>query len=114
MTTNEIKAIIAEKIAGQGNQVDIGNGLAEVLNALADSIPEGGGGVSPIQLPADTNLSSLPEEYFNQILANLRAGCSVVMVGTSPLTIFISNDGMMGYFGNYDEPITVSMVGTEE
>lgn len=43
MTTEEIKAIIAEKIAGQGNQVDIGNGLVEVLNALADSIPEGGG-----------------------------------------------------------------------
>lgn len=43
MTTNEIKAIIAEKIAGQGNQVDIGNGLVEVLNALADAISEGGG-----------------------------------------------------------------------
>ncbi len=39
MNANEIKAIIAEKIAGQGNQVDIGNGLAEVLNAIVDIMP---------------------------------------------------------------------------
>lgn len=38
MNVNEIKAIIAEKIAGQGNQVDIGNGLVEVLNALAEGL----------------------------------------------------------------------------
>lgn len=36
MTTDEIKAIIAEMIAGQGNQVDIGGALAEILNAIVD------------------------------------------------------------------------------
>ena len=38
MTKQEIKDLIAAKIAGQGNQVDIGNALAEVLNALADNV----------------------------------------------------------------------------
>lgn len=40
MTTEEIKAIIAEKIAGQGNQVDIGGALAEILNAFAENLAE--------------------------------------------------------------------------
>ena len=40
MTTQEIKAIIAEKIAGQGNQVDIGGALAEVLTAIVEKMPE--------------------------------------------------------------------------
>ena len=38
MTKQEIKDLIAAKIAGQGNQVDIGNALADVLNALADNV----------------------------------------------------------------------------
>jgi len=38
MTTNEIKTLIQNTIAGQGSQVDIGGKLAEVLNALADAV----------------------------------------------------------------------------
>lgn len=38
MTIEEIKAIIAQKIAGQGNQVDIGNGLPEILNSIVELI----------------------------------------------------------------------------
>ena len=34
MTTEEIKDLIASAIAGQGNQVDSGGKLAEILNAL--------------------------------------------------------------------------------
>jgi hypothetical protein len=40
MTKDEIKALIAAKIDGQGNQVDIGGALAQVLNAIIDLIPE--------------------------------------------------------------------------
>ncbi len=43
MTTQEIKDLVSAKIAGQGTQVDAGNALAEVLNAIVDAIPEGGG-----------------------------------------------------------------------
>ena len=46
MTKQEIKDLIAAKIAGQGNQVDIGGVLADILNALAD------GGSTPIRLTA--------------------------------------------------------------
>lgn len=38
MTKDEIKTLIAEKISGQGNQVDIGGALADVLNELVDSM----------------------------------------------------------------------------
>lgn len=44
MTKQEIKDLIAAKIAGQGNQVDIGGVLADILNALVD------GGSQPIRL----------------------------------------------------------------
>ena len=38
MTKEEIKALIAEKIAGQGNQVDSGGALANILNAITDAV----------------------------------------------------------------------------
>lgn len=38
MTKEEIKTLIAEKISGQGNQVDIGGALADVLNELVDAM----------------------------------------------------------------------------
>lgn len=37
MTKDEIKTLIAEKISGQGNQVDIGGALAKILNELVDA-----------------------------------------------------------------------------
>lgn len=36
MTKQEMLATIAEKIAGQGNQVDCGGALSEILNALVN------------------------------------------------------------------------------
>lgn len=37
MTKDEIKTLIAEKISGQGNQVDIGGVLADILNGIMES-----------------------------------------------------------------------------
>lgn len=48
-TTEEIKALISEKIAGQGNQVDVGNGLTEILNAIVDMSAGGGGDGGEVQ-----------------------------------------------------------------
>lgn len=48
MTKDQIKALISAKIAGQGNQVDSGGALDEILNAIVDSIPEGGGSGAPV------------------------------------------------------------------
>lgn len=38
MTTQEIKALVAAKIAGQGNQVDLGNALSGIINSLCDAL----------------------------------------------------------------------------
>lgn len=40
MTTQEIKDLIATKIAGQGNQVDSGGKLADILNAICENIEQ--------------------------------------------------------------------------
>lgn len=48
MTKEEIKALISAKIAGQGNQVDSGGALDEILNAIVDAIPSGGGSGAPV------------------------------------------------------------------
>lgn len=40
MTKEEMKALVSTKIAGQGNQVDLGNALPELLNAIIDALPE--------------------------------------------------------------------------
>jgi len=37
MSKEEMLALINAKIAGQGNQIDIGGALAEILTALADA-----------------------------------------------------------------------------
>ena len=38
MTTDEIRALIAKKISGQGSAIDVGNGLEPILNALCDAL----------------------------------------------------------------------------
>lgn len=38
MTIQEIRDLIAKKIAGQGTQVDVGGGLAAILNGILDLI----------------------------------------------------------------------------
>ena len=40
MNANEIKELVAAKIAGQGSQVDIGGALPEVLNAIIDMVSD--------------------------------------------------------------------------
>lgn len=40
MTKDEIKALISAKVAGQGNQVDAGGALPDLLNGILDLIPE--------------------------------------------------------------------------
>lgn len=39
MTKQEIKDLVAAKIAGQGTQVDLGGALPEIINAIVDAIP---------------------------------------------------------------------------
>lgn len=40
MTKQEIKALVASKIEGQGNQVDLGSALSAILGEILDRVPE--------------------------------------------------------------------------
>lgn len=55
MTKDELKSLIAAKIAGQGTAVDAASALPAILNGIIDAIPEGGGG-----------LAALPETTLSQ------------------------------------------------
>ena len=48
MNKQEIRAAVAAKIAGQGNQVDIGGALGPVLNAIVELIPDSPAGNEPL------------------------------------------------------------------
>ena len=52
MTKDEIIALISEKIAGQGNQVDISGQLSTILTGIIDLIPEA---PTPYVLPVATS-----------------------------------------------------------
>ena len=57
MTTEEIKNLIDQKIAGQGTMVDVGGALPTILKEIVDMASQGGGSdIKPIMLTA------LPEE----------------------------------------------------
>lgn len=62
MNKEQIKDLIASKIAGQGSAVDAGSALPEILNAIIDSIPEGGGSGTVIKLEPN---ESLLAPYYN-------------------------------------------------
>lgn len=53
MSKEEIKALINEKIAGQGNQVDVGNALPTILNEIVDAMGTGGSGAVVIEMGYD-------------------------------------------------------------
>ena len=38
MTTQQIKDLVAAKIAGQGNQLDLGGGVGEAIIGLCDAL----------------------------------------------------------------------------
>ena len=73
MTKEEIKALIAEKIAGQGNQVDSGGALADILNGIIDSIPQ--------VLPPTTLDFTLPESTLGNVSAEEMAQGLGITVG---------------------------------
>ena len=49
MTKEEIKALVAAKIAGQGSAIDAASVLPTILDAIVDAIPE----VTPAPTPAE-------------------------------------------------------------
>lgn len=69
MTKEEIKALVAAKIAGQGSAIDSASVLPTILDAIVDAIPE----VTPAPTPAEMldaltlkSTSSVPNGFFNK------------------------------------------------
>lgn len=55
MTKQEIKDLIAAKIAGQGTMVDVGGGLPTILNEIIDLIPAPSPSVEPLIVEGSFN-----------------------------------------------------------
>lgn len=79
MTKDEIKTLVAAKIAGQGSQVDVGGGLPTILNEIIDLIPEGGGGgFEPLVVEGSreqgTSEIYVSGEDFLKIISRIKSG----------------------------------------
>ena len=63
MSKEEIKALVAAKIAGQGSAIDAASVLPMILDAIVDAIPE------PFSLPDLTNYAEkeIPDELYGAI-----------------------------------------------
>ena len=60
MTIQEIRDMVAKKIAGQGTMVDVGGGLPAILNAICDAIE----GVSPKVVTSGNNWDELRDGQY--------------------------------------------------
>lgn len=86
MNKEQIKALVASKIAGQGTQVDLGGALPTILDAIVDAIPEGGGGNEPyivqgasVSADFSTSLLVVPAQEFARAKEAFLAGRVVLI-----------------------------------
>lgn len=104
MTTNEIKDLIASAIAGQGNQVDAGGKLAEILNALADAAG-GGGATEPLEITTPEEEVSgtkaeaatalgITEQDFDNILSGKVISIKTTTPGSPSITMIVPLTGV--------------------
>lgn len=103
MTTQQIKDLIAQTIAGQGNQVDSGGKLAEILNAIVDAVEQGGGS-EPLVIPSSEFLNEgviETEATYNSILEAVRNNRRVVLHHPSGnvSTVVGTNEDVVLYAG---------------
>lgn len=72
MTLEEIKALAAAKIAGQGNQVDLGNALTAIIDGLADAIADSASATPKVGIVTenlDDNQAEITENRFGELLS---------------------------------------------
>jgi len=87
MTIEEIKALAAAKIAGQGNQVDLGNALTAIIDGLADAIADAIADASPIviegEFEPDTFIPAEGQISFLEAVNALKSGKVIFAHGKS-------------------------------
>lgn len=71
LTKQEIKDLVEEKLRGQGNQVDLGNVIPDIIDSIVDMIPTGSGNLLAWDL---TSMGEIAEETDipADLLANYR------------------------------------------
>lgn len=67
MNKQEIKDLIAAKIAGQGNQVDSGGALAEILDGIIEAMPSPGLEEKRLKMPESTGIFTDPADIADWI-----------------------------------------------
>lgn len=91
MTKQQIKDLVAAKIAGQGTMVDAGGGLPTILNEIIDLLPEGGGN-EPIIVEGEISSSGQysgvriftpTSADFDEVSAAFNSGTPVYLKGTA-------------------------------
>lgn len=118
MSKEEIKALVAAKIAGQGSAVDAGGALAPIFNAIIDLIPEGYtlpaataetlGGVkvgSRLSITEEGVLSAEDQSY--SLPAASAETLGGIKVGSN---LSITEDGVLSAQGGSVEPLIVNVV----
>lgn len=111
MTIQEIRDLIAKKIAGQGTMVDVGNGLPAILNGILDEI-------AAIPAPPETVIFdltdfpksseiALPESRLRPICNAFKAG-KIVLLKVNSDTGVIFSQVLNGPDVYYKSPITFS------
>ena len=119
MTKDEIKALIAAKIAGQGTNVDAGSVLPTILNGIIDLLPD-----APAPTPQDIfdSLTVRTQKTFDDLAGTSLRGtsktqvCSILGISTSDLDNmmagkifrFIMADGSVPVGGLIDTSIESS------
>lgn len=100
MTKEEIKALVAGKIAGQGTMVDAGGALPTILNEIIDLIPEGGGGgVEPLIVEGTIDSESFEffpdagQPTFDEAQAAFLAGTPVILKSEFDSVQVIADEG---------------------
>ena len=86
MTTQEIRDLIASKVAGQGSAIDAGSVLPQILGAICDAIDEGGGGGAEEILRARPTTSPMQSlQPLSQQEPSFLTTCTILQITTRSL-----------------------------
>lgn len=91
MTTQAIKDLIASAIAGQGNQVDSGGKLAEILNAIVEMAGQGGGTVIKLTAPF-VNYQDYTKAQMAELIGVSEADIDVIMEGAADTILEVTEE----------------------
>lgn len=82
MTTNEIKALVAKKLAGQGTNVDAASVLPTIINALCDAVEAAQAAAPKTLIITEPSLTyELTKEEFAEALGITTAEVDALFAG---------------------------------